>query len=177
LELWARENAPNSGLGWREFLAGAMSSGLALHALIALAANPRASREQALAMDALYLSLCSVSTLMDGLVDHEQDLLGTGQPGYLRYYTDREALGRGLGGMIHRAVEQARETPEEAHHLVTLLGVVAYYSSAPAAADEFARPVVQRVTHELAPAIWPVLLIMRTWRAAKRLRQAITDRR
>lgn len=177
LELWARENAADSELEWREFLAGAVSSGLALHALIALAASPRASHDQALAIDALYLSLCSVSTLLDGLVDREQDLLSTGRPGYLRYYADRETLGQGLGGVIDRAVSQTLDTPDTAHHLLTLLGIVAYYASAPTAADEFARPVMQRVTNELAPTIWPILAIMRTWRAAKHLRQAITGRR
>ncbi len=175
--MWARENAADSELGWREFLAGAMSSGLALHALIALAASPRASYDQALAVDALYLSLCTVSTLLDGLVDREQDLRSTGRPGYLRYYADRDTLGRGLSSAIDRAVRQAQVAPDAGHHLVTLLGIVAYYSSAPTAADEFARPVVQRVTDDLAPAIGPILAIMRTWRAAKRLRRTITGRR
>jgi tetraprenyl-beta-curcumene synthase len=175
LELWARENAADSELGWREFLAGAVSSGLALHALIGLAADPRASRDQALAVDALYLSLCSVTTLLDGLVDHAQDLLSTGRPGYLRYYLDRDELTQGLIDTIDRAVRQARAAPNAPHHLVTLLGIVAYYASAPTARDEFARPAMRQVTCKLAPAIGPILAIMRTWRVAKRLSQAVAS--
>lgn len=174
LERWARENAVDVQLDWREFLAGAMSSGLALHALIALAADPCATREQALAVDALYLSLCSATTLLDGLVDHEQDLIG-GQPGYLRYYGDRDALAQGLVGVVDRAVGQARELPHAPHHLMTLLGIVAYYASAPTAHSEFAQPVMHRVTGDLAPAIGPILALMRTWRAAKRLCHAIAS--
>ena len=162
-------------LQWRAFLAGAMSSGLALHALIALAANPRASREQALAVDALYLSLCALTTLLDGLVDHEQDVLSTGRPGYLRYYEDRAALAQGLGSVIDRAAQKAQEAPDDAHHMVTLVGIVAYYASAPTASSEFAWPALQRVTHDLEPAIGPILALMRTWRAAKRLCQAIAS--
>jgi tetraprenyl-beta-curcumene synthase len=39
LEVWAKNNATGTDLQWREFLAGAVSSGLALHALIATAAH------------------------------------------------------------------------------------------------------------------------------------------
>jgi tetraprenyl-beta-curcumene synthase len=175
LEQWARESAADTQLEWREFLAGAVSSGLALHALIALAADPRASREQALAVDALYLSLCALTTLLDGLVDHEQDLISSGRPGYLRYYRDRDTLTQGLRGAIDRAIRQTRELPDAPHHFVTLVGIVAYYASAPTADSEFARPVMQRVTRDLAPAMGPILALMRTWRAAKRLLSAIAS--
>src|ERR1700735_1340990 len=175
LEQWARESAAGTQLDWREFLAGAVSSGLAVHALIALAADPHASPERALAVDALYLSLCALTTLLDGLVDHEQDLLSSGRPGYLRYYGDRDALAQGLGGAIDRAIDQARELPDAPHHLVTLMGIVAYYASAPTADSEFARPVMREVTRDLAPAIGPILALMRTWRAAKRLVRTIAS--
>ena len=174
-EQWARENAADTELEWRGFLAGAVSSGLALHALIALAADPHASREQALSVDALYLSLCALTTLLDGLVDHEQDLLSSGRPGYLRYYRDRDTLTQGLTGVIDRAIRQTRELPDAPHHLVTLVGIVAYYASAPTADSEFARPVMRRVTRDLAPAMGPILALMRIWRAAKRLLHAIAS--
>ncbi|MGH2911351.1 MAG: DUF2600 family protein, partial [Solirubrobacteraceae bacterium] len=47
LQLWATGNAADAGFEWREFLAGAVSSGLALHALTVSAAEPHTSREQA----------------------------------------------------------------------------------------------------------------------------------
>ncbi len=175
LEQWARARSIDTQLKWREFLAGAVSSGLALHALIALAADPHASCEQALAIDQLYLSLCALTTLLDGLVDHDQDLLSTGQPGYLRYYEDRDALAQGLDSVIDRAAHKAWESPNTAHHLVTLVGIAAYYASAPTAESEFAQPLMRRVIRKLAPAIGPVLALMRAWRAAERWGRTIAS--
>ena len=150
LKQWAKRNAVPTGLQWREFLAGAVSSGLALHALIAAAADPRTTREQALAIDEVYLSVCALTTLLDSLIDYEQDR-SMGQPGYIRYYEDRDALAQGLRSVIHRAAARARDTPNGAYHLMTLVGVVAYYSSAPTASSEFARPVTEQIRRELRP--------------------------
>jgi tetraprenyl-beta-curcumene synthase len=176
LELWATSNAVDMGLQWREFLAGAVSSGLALHALIAAAADPRISREQALAIDEVYLSVCALTTLLDGLIDYEQDLRNMGRPGYIRYYEDHDALAEGLRSVIHRAATRARDTPNGAHHLMTLVGVVAFYSSAPTASSEFARPVTEQIRRELRPLITPTLAVMRAWRTAKRARAVIASR-
>jgi tetraprenyl-beta-curcumene synthase len=176
LKLWARRNAVPTGLGWREFLAGAVSSGLALHALIAAAADPRTSREQALAIDDVYLSVCSLTTLLDSLIDYEQDIRSMGQPGYIRYYKDRDALAQGLGSVMHHAATRSRDTPNGAYHLMTLVGVVAYYSSAPTASSEFARAVTEQIRRELRPIITPTLAVMRAWRIAKRAALRRTQR-
>jgi tetraprenyl-beta-curcumene synthase len=176
LELWATSNVLDTGLQWREFLAGAVSSGLALHALIATAADPRTSHEQALAVDEVYLSVCALTTLLDGLIDYEQDLRSMGQPGYMRYYEDHDALAQGLRSVIHRAASGARDIPNGAYHLMTLVGVVAYYVSAPAASSEFARPVTERIRQELKPLITPTLAVMRAWRIAKWARAVIASR-
>lgn len=174
LERWARDSALDTGVPWREFLAGSVTSGLALHALTVAAADPSTSSAQAMAVDEVYLSVCAVSTLLDGLVDYEQDLLSS-QPGYARYYEDRDGLAQGLNSVIRRAVDGARAGPHEAHHLVTLVGVAAYYASAPTADSEFARPVMRQVCSELEPLIAPILAVMRSWRTAKRLGCAIAN--
>jgi tetraprenyl-beta-curcumene synthase len=176
LELWATSNAVDTGLQWREFLAGAVSSGLALHALITTAADSRTSQGQALAVDEIYLSVCALTTLLDGLIDYEQDMRGQGQPGYIRYYEDHDALAQGLRSVMHHAATEARDIPNEAHHLMTLVGVVAYYASAPTASSGFARPITKQIHRELKPLIVPTLAIMRAWRAAKRARAVILYR-
>ena len=56
---------------------------------------------------------------------------------------------------------------------MTLVGVAAYYISAPTASSDFARPVTRRYASELEPLITPTLVVMRSWRAAKRARGAI----
>jgi hypothetical protein len=173
LEMSATHNQVETGLRWRELFAGAGSSGLALHALIAAAADPRTSREQALAIDEVYLSICALTTLLDGLIDYKQDIRSLGRPGYIRYYEDHDALTQGLLSVIHRARSAARDAPQGAHHLMTLVGVAAYYISAPTAGSDFAQPVTRQVRRELEPLITQTLAVMRTWRAAKRARRTI----
>jgi hypothetical protein len=176
LERWAKSNALDSGRQWREFLAGAVTSGLALHALIAIAADPHTSQARALTIDELYLSVCALSTLLDGLIDYEQDMHDMGRPGYVRYYEDRESLARGLKGVIGHATAAARDVHDEAYHLMTLVGVAAYYVSAPTASSEFARPVTEQVRRELKPLITPTLAVMRAWRSVKRARTLIASK-
>ncbi len=172
LEQWARTEVHGTPLGWREFLAGAASSVLTVHALLVAAADERITPEQATAIDTVYLSIAVLSTMLDSLVDHEGDRQ-TGHVGYIRYYPDHDLLARDLAGAARRAVECASPLPNGAHHVMTLVGVAAYYISAPTANGDFARPVTSRVREELKPLITPTLGVMRTWRAAKRARGAI----
>lgn len=169
LETWATENAAGTELGWLEFLAGAVSSTLALHALIAAAAEPRTTPTHAHAINDLYLSISALTTLLDSLIDHEQDIQNMGHTGYTRYYPDHDALAHGISSLIHQALARARDVPRRPHHLMTLAGVVAYYASAPTAPlDE---PAIAQARRELGPTVTPPLAIMRMWRAGKRLRQ------
>lgn len=170
LEQWARERAAaEQSRDWREYLAGAVASVLAAHALIAAAGNDGVSEEQARAIDAAYLSISALSTVLDSLIDHERDLRA-GDPWLVRLYGDPSALGATLPDVAERAVEQVRLLPDNAHHLMTLSGVVAYYSSAPEARRGGARRSVRELHRELRPIIFPTLAVMRIWRLAKKTR-------
>jgi tetraprenyl-beta-curcumene synthase len=172
LERWARAEAQGTPLRWQAFLAGAASSVLTIHALIAAAADERITPKQAAAIDTVYLSIAVLSTMLDSLVDHEHDIQAD-KVGYIRYYPDHDLLARDLASAARRAVEYASPLPNGAHHIMTLVGVASYYISAPNANSNFARPITRQVRQELKPLITPTLGIMRTWRAAKRARQAI----
>ena len=169
LRQWATAEADGTGLCWRELAAGAASSVLVLHALIAAAADPRTTPESATELAAAYLSTCVVLTLLDGLVDYEHDTLGDGTraPSYLDLYEDRPELPDVLGHATRRAALQVRALPNGAHHAMILVGVIAYYGSAPGAEGALAQPVIARLRRELAPLISPTLAIMRSWRAVK----------
>jgi len=169
LEQWAQSEAADSALGWREYLAGSASCVLSVHALIAAAADPLTTAEEAAGIDGTYLSICSLSTMLDSLIDHDRDAQA-GEAGYISYYQDHDLLARDLTRAARRAREHAGALKNGAHHEMTLAGVAAYYTSAPAAQSEFARPVTQSIRSELKPLITPTLAIMRAWRAAKRLR-------
>lgn len=172
LESWAKDQADDGYLGWQEFLAGAASSVLAVHALIAAAAEPQLTSQDAAGIDRAYLSICALSTILDGLVDYEQDQQAA-QAGYLGYYQDDEQVARSLAQAARHAIQNARELPHAAHHLMTLVGVAGYYTSAPTAKSHLAQAGTRQLRRELSPLITPVLGIMRAWRAAKRLSRAI----
>jgi tetraprenyl-beta-curcumene synthase len=214
VEEWARREAKGTGLQWRELLAGAASSVLVMHALIAAAADPSTTPEEAGEIESAYLSTCTVLTLLDGLADHDQDTQtlgmetrgvedredsspptrpltpggvgetdGTGglsdadsspsgicSLGYLSFYDDPEELSQTLTAAAQRAVAQTRALPNGPHHAMTLVGVVAYYTSHPGARGKLAAPIVKRLQAELEPLISPTLALMRGWRLAKEMR-------
>lgn len=168
-ERWARETTNGSGLDWREYLAGAASSVLAVHALIALAGDERTTAEHAAPIDEAYLALGVLSTMLDSVVDYERDA-ANGTLAFIDHYEDSSILGERLVDVAHHAAGRAREAPASAHHLMTMVGIAAYYTSAPNAGSELAWPVTNRVQRELRPLITPTLAVMRTWRLAKRVR-------
>ena len=166
---WATPQASGTGLGWQEFLAGSTASVLGIHALIAAAADPLTTSENAAELDRTYLSIDAL-TMLDSLVDRAQDL-ATGQLSYVDLYDGPEAMASGLARVARDAVARARRVPNGAHHVVTLVGIVAYYASAPVARSEFALPITAPVRSELRPLLAPTLALMRGWRLAKRARR------
>ncbi len=168
-EQWARETTNCSGLDWREYLAGAASSVLAVHALIALAGDERITAAHAAPIDEVYLALGVLSTMLDSVVDYEQDA-ADGTLAYINHYDDRSLLGQRLVHVARQVATRARDAPASAHHLMTMAGVAAYYTSAPSATSELASPVTSRIQRELRPLITPTLAVMRAWRLAKRVR-------
>jgi len=173
LEAWAASEAAVTPLGWQTFLAGAASSVLAVHALIAAAADTRTTAEEADAIDSVYLSICALSTMLDSLIDHQRDTQA-GQAGYIRYYQNHDILVRDLTHAARNATEHAASLRDGAHHVMTLVGVASYYISAPGASSDFARPVTAQLRTELRPLITPTLAVMRAWRLAKLARKALT---
>jgi tetraprenyl-beta-curcumene synthase len=171
LERWARREAAGTALQWPEYLAGATASVLAVHALIAAAADRHTTRADAQALDTVYLSIGAL-TMLDSLVDQREDR-ETGELGYLRCYESPERMAQRLASVAAEAVSGARALPGAGHHVMTVVGVVAYYISAPAARGAPARPVAERLRAELRPLIAPTLALMRAWRAAKLARRAL----
>lgn len=169
LERWATQEARSTLLPWREFLAGAVASVLAVHALIAAAADQNTTTAQAGAIDTAYLSISALSTMLDSLIDYAHDT-STGTPWYLQHYENRDRLAPQLAYVARRAATQVRSLPNAAHHTMTMIGVVAYYTSAPTATDEPVQSLVAHIQRELKPLITPTITVMRTWRLVKRLR-------
>jgi tetraprenyl-beta-curcumene synthase len=167
VERWATQEASGTTLQWQEYLAGASASVLAVHALIVAASDRRTTFEIAEEIDAVYQSIGAL-TMLDSLIDHEHDTV-TGELEYIRYYESPELMAARLVGIARDAASSARRLPNAGHHIMTLLGVVAYYCSAPAAGSPIALPVTEHMRRELRPPIMPTLALMRAWRLAKRV--------
>ncbi len=174
LERWAHGDVEVGGaMEWREHIAGSVASVLAVHALIAAGADDSITEEQAEAIGSAYLSISAMSTMLDSLIDYERDV-ASGDPWLVRLYGgDVDLLGDRLVEVAREAVARTRLLPNDAHHMMTLMGVVAYYTSAAEARSELARPVVARLHRELRPSILPTLAVMRVWRLAKRVRRVV----
>ena len=175
LEQWARQRAQGTALEWRELLAGAASSVIALHALIAAAGEERTTSAEASELDAVYLSISALGTMLDSLVDRQDDA-STGAGEFIAHYETPELLGDALVHLARQAAAQARRLPDNARHLMMLVGIVAYFTSDPGARSQLARPTVARLHTELRPMITAALAVMRTWRLAKLMRQRMLKR-
>jgi tetraprenyl-beta-curcumene synthase len=170
LRSWARAEEGGDSLHWWEFAAGATASVLALHALIAAAAEPLTTPDDADRIARAYLTTCALTTLLDSLVDREPDA-AAGSHAYLAYYGgDERRIAERLGRLARRAAAEVRGLPRAPHHLMTVAGAAAFYLSAPAAAGAEARRVTRPVVAELQPLITPTLALFELWRRAKLLR-------
>jgi tetraprenyl-beta-curcumene synthase len=168
VEGWATHEAIGTGLEWREWLFGAMGSVVAVHALIALAADERSTHKQARELDDTYLTLCVLTTVLDHLVDHERDAL-TGEQSSIHMYETCHELAQQVAIVVRQVIARTRLIPDGAHHLMILSGVVAYYTSQPSAMGDFARPVTEHARGQLRPLVTLMLTTMYAWRLAKRL--------
>jgi tetraprenyl-beta-curcumene synthase len=169
LERWARDAGGSSGLEWREFAGGCASSVLSMHALIAAAASPATSTADARAIDAAYLAIGGVITTLDSLVDEQADAL-RGEASFTRLFDSDEELARRVQELIREAHARARAAPDATHHVMTLAGAIAYYTTHPGGREGRANSLAPRLRSELSPTIWPTLAVMAGWRAAKRAR-------
>jgi tetraprenyl-beta-curcumene synthase len=168
LATWAAAESPDAELRWWEVSAGAAASVLSVHALIAAAADPHTTTSDALRIDAAYLPISALTTLLDSLVDYEADTR-SGSHRYLSYYEDAAAAAGRIGVVARRGAAAATTLPHADHHAMTVAGAAAYYLSAPGAHSAFARPIARHVIDELRPLVVPTLAIFHVWRRVKRL--------
>lgn len=157
LRTWAATQPEADGYLWWEVAAGAISS-LAVHAVLATAAQPRTTREVADAVDAAYFpSICALSTLLDSAVDTDDDA-GTANHRCLAYYDDPAHTLERLAAITRIAERAARTLPAGRRHAVILAGMTAYYA---AAADATQQHLHEQVATALATWSAPILWTLR----------------
>ncbi len=142
---------------------------LALHALIAAAADPRTTPAEAEQIDAAYLSICVMTTMLDGLIDEQSDA-DAGELSYIAFYEEPALLAQALACAAREASRKSGELRNGPHHVMTLAGAAAYWCSAPSARGELAHPALAHLRRELQPLLLVPLLVMHAWRASKAVR-------
>jgi tetraprenyl-beta-curcumene synthase len=170
LEGWARRTFPRSAaVSWWELTAAA-SSTLAIHALLALAAEPAFVRRDAEAVGAAYMPwICAASTMLDSYVDEVEDVSNEGH-NYLAHYASAEIARRRTRELVHRSLQEARRLRNGPRHALIAAGMVAMYLSSDGARSPAKRSTTRsmvRAGGRLTMLLVPVLLL---WRLAYRRR-------
>lgn len=152
LERWARSLPAEPGYRWWEVAAGASSS-VAVHALIAAAADRRTTADTAALLDAAYHpSIGALTVLLDDLVDRAEDD-AAGAPNYMRRYRDGEDAADRLALIASMARARLEPLPRRGLHAAILAGVAGFYLGALPPAEPWGPPVRERLLAALgAPA-------------------------
>jgi tetraprenyl-beta-curcumene synthase len=167
LEAWASAQEAPGVYRWWEVAAGASSS-VAAHALIAAAADPRATAAEAAAIDAAYFpSVGALTVLLDDLIDRDEDN-AAGAHNYTAYYAGGEDAATRLDLIAHLAGAALAGLRHHRRHAAILAGIVGFYLSAPEASSPYARASRERLLRSAGPAVRPIVAIMRQRRQRKR---------
>jgi tetraprenyl-beta-curcumene synthase len=163
LREWAEQNASGSGLGWREYAAGCAASVVEIHALIAAAAcsEPADVGE----IERCYLRVCALATLLDGIVDRDEDLR-TRVVSYASFYPSAGELGEAVLTLARQAFEHAQQLRRRSREVALVAGLLAFYLTSPGAngpqASQLLRPLRSEHRRLLAPAIGVLWVWRRT---------------
>lgn len=152
---WAVPADATGGYAWWEIAAGG-NSNLAIHALLAAAADPLTTRHDAAALASAYWPhVCVMSTLLDSLADYERDQ-ASGNLSFVSHYPDRCAARDGLTRATQRSLSAVKPLRHPHTHTMIVAGVAGYYAAfaAPGSlATEIAPSVIAQLGREAAPIV------------------------
>lgn len=135
LEPLRAEMGLNGDLSWWE-MAAATGSTLPIFALLALAAGPKTSSEDAAKISGAYFPwIGSLHILLDYLIDQDEDRKG-GDLNFVSYYRDPEEAGSRLLFFFAQSLRKAAELPDPGFHQLVVRGLLAVYLSDPKAASQ-----------------------------------------
>lgn len=160
LRSWASRQDSPPGYAWWEIAAGASSS-VAVHALIAAAADPRTTAEAATLIDAAYFpAIGALTVLLDDLIDFDEDT-ASGAHNYMGYYESNLIAADRIAMMSSRAKAAAAKLPQGRRHVAILAGIAGFYLSTPAARAGSAAPIRSRMIQAIGFPVRPILAVMR----------------
>lgn len=170
LARWASCATPaGSGLRWWETAAAAGSS-LAIHALLASAADPALRATEAERIERAYWPwINGLNTLLESMVDAPHDS-ATANHSYVGHYATPHLMADRLDEIAARATGAARHLPHARQHAAILAGMAAFYLAAPEAQLPAAHPAADRVLRRLGGDVRLPLAMLRARRRLRRLR-------
>jgi tetraprenyl-beta-curcumene synthase len=159
---WSRAQPQPPGYLWWEIAAAGISC-LALHAMFAAAASATTLQEARSIDTAYFPSTCSISALLDSLIDYEDDV-ETSNPSFAGHYGHRARAAERFAAITREARTRLRMLRNPHRHAVILSGIVSFYLSAPEAQSAFAQPATIATLARMGPITSPMLLAVRTMR-------------
>jgi tetraprenyl-beta-curcumene synthase len=157
---WSNAQAADQEYLWWELAAGGISC-LAIHALFAAAADPATTLAEATCVDAAYFPpVCSISALLDSLIDHEHDA-DIANHSFVAHYESSAYAASRFAAIADEADRRISGLRSHCRHRIILAGLVAFYLSAPEAAGRFAGPVTRQTIDAIGPITTPMLAVMR----------------
>jgi tetraprenyl-beta-curcumene synthase len=159
---WAERETPSeTDLRWWETGAAAGSS-LAVFALMAAAAEPGLVKEYVTGLvNAYFPWIGALHTLLDSLVDEQEDEM-THQHCLIRLYSSREEAAGRIQILVARARRQALALVDGECHMMILAAMVSFYLSLPQATGLSAQLSGQRALATLGDYARPPMLVLRT---------------
>ncbi len=175
-ESWAERETPSeTDLRWWETGAAAGSS-LVVFALMAAGAQPGLIQDDvARLVDAYFPWVGALHTLLDSLVDEQEDDM-THQRCLISLYLSREEAASRIQILVARAGRQALDLGKGECHMLILAAMVSFYLSLPQARGLSAQLSGQRALATLGDYAGPPMLVLRTRAGMSRIgKQALSS--
>jgi tetraprenyl-beta-curcumene synthase len=179
LDDWATRTASESeldpGFEWWELIAAAAASSLCVGALLALAATPGATEEDARRVEAAYFPWASgLNALLDSLVDLDED---PEDASHLRRYSSREHAAERLRAIAAGARERVSALPDGRLHEAILAAMGAHYLIHEDAWRPGREPISLAVYGALGPLAKPSIAVHLLRRRGRGTRALLTAQR
>lgn len=147
-------------LSWWE-VAAAESSCLCALALMAAAADPALDEDDVRRIECAYHPwIAGLSTMLDSLVDLEDDL-AAGLASQVDRYTSTDEAMRRISLMASRSFQAAAELPQGGMHSAILTGMASYYLAARQVWNPRTKPISRAILEALGPLVKPAIVIHR----------------
>ncbi len=169
---WARvQTPPSTGLRWWEAGAAA-GSPLVVFALIAAAAERTVRADDARAVEGAYFPwIGSLSSLLDGLIDQQEDT-ADGLRSLIGYYSSPQETASRLQMIAAQALRRTQALPNAQHHTMILAAMASFYGSAPQASSPDIRAAMRQIVDTMGDFAVPTMAILSARRGASRIAKA-----